>query len=177
MRTASKPLRVHPHYRTTGVFALVFLTLTSATAARAQDDGRFYVGIALGGISTVSLVMEQEWDWGSFELMLGSLTFRDLSISLVHKQRIGGGPVYGVVGAGLWSVVAFPPEGRTGFALAARVPVGLEWDPRDDQRFNMEVGFLRALYIRRPDPEDDLPPSNRIVPLPGFSYRFAPGGD
>lgn len=155
----------------------VVLALLIPTVAAAQDDGRFYVGIGLGGISTVSLVLEQEWDWGSFEVMLGTITFRDLSVSLVHKQRPGGGPLRGVVGIGLWGILAFPPDNPPGFALAARLPVGITWDPLPDQRFTAEVALNRVLYILRPDRSDDMPPANRIVPLPGMSYRWLPGGN
>ena len=35
-----------------------------------------------------------------------------------------------------------------------------------------ELGFSRALAIRRTDPEDETPPAQRIVPLPGASYRW-----
>jgi hypothetical protein len=157
---------------------LLAATLLAALPGRAlsQDSGRFYVGVGLGGISTVTLILEQEWDWGSVELMLGTITFRDISVSLVHKQRPGGGPVRGVVGAGLWGILAFPPDSPAGFALAARVPVGMTWDPLPDQRFTAEVALNRVLYILRPDRSDELPPANRIVPLPGVSYRWLPGG-
>jgi hypothetical protein len=30
----------------------------------------------------------------------------------------------------------------------------------------------RALAVRRTDPDDDLPPNGRIVPLPEVYYRF-----
>lgn len=171
----SVPVRL-PHRLSLRVCLVMFFVLALPQNARAQDDGRFYVGIGLGGISTVSLIMEQEWEWGSVELMLGSITFRDLSISLVHKQRPGGGPLRGVVGVGLWGILAFPPDTRPGFALAARVPVGLTWDPLPDQRFTAEVALNRALFILRPDPSDEMPPNRRIVPLPGMSYRWLPSG-
>ena len=64
--------------------------------------------------------MEQVYEWGTFELILGTWAFRDLSVAFTHKQRIGGGDIRGVVGLGLWGVVAFPPDENTGFALVAR---------------------------------------------------------
>lgn len=152
---------------------LLALALPRAAAAQ-PDEPQFRVGISLGGVSTVGLVLEQVWEWGSVELMLGTWSFRDVSLSLVHKQRIGGGDVYGVAGVGVWAVVAFPADERTGLAVVGRVPVGVEWDAGDRHFLSMEVGLNRALWVRRTDPEDFTPLNRRIVPLPNASWRWAP---
>ena len=111
-------------------------------------------------------------DWGSFEYTVGTWSFRDLSLSVVHKQYYSGGDIRGIVGAGLWTVFAFPPEGHTGIALLARFPVGVQWTASGEHFLSLEVGLNRALAIRRTDPTDSLPPNRRLVPLPGASYRW-----
>lgn len=156
------------------VTALLLAALLAATPGRgtAQEGDRLRVGIALGGVSTIGLVLEQVHDWGSFELIVGTWSFRDLSVSLVHRQRIGGGDTRAVAGLGLWGVLSFPPEGQTGFALLARAPVGLEWQATDLHYLTAEIGLNRALTIRRTDPEDETPLNRRVVPLPGASWRW-----
>lgn len=143
-----------------------------ASELRAQDVEGWRFGISVGGVSTVGLVLERVDSWGSVEVLLGTWAFRDVSLSTVYKNTIGGGALRGVVGLGLWTVLAFPPDERAGVALVARAPVGFQWELQDDQFLGAELGFSRALAIRRTDPEDDTPPSNRIVPLPGASYRW-----
>jgi hypothetical protein len=144
------------------------------SSARAQEGSAYRFGIALGGVSTVGLIVEREWEWGTVELTVGTWGFRDVSVSLVHKQYIGGGEIQGAVGAGLWGVLAFPPgeDERTGAALAVRMPVGVQWAITPEHAVTAEVGLNRALSVRRTDPEDRLPLNKRIVPLPGFSYRW-----
>ena len=124
-------------------------------------------------MSTIGLLVEREFGAGSLELIVGTWGFRDVSVSLEHKRYIGGGEVRGVVGVGLWTVLAFPPDERLGAALVARVPIGVEWAVTGgDHAVGVEVGLGRALAIRRTDPEDDTPMNRRIVPLPGLSYRW-----
>ena len=142
--------------------------------AMGQEGPAYRFGISLGGVSTIGLIMEREYEWGTFELTVGTWGFRDLSVSLVHKQYLGGGGVQGVVGAGLWGVLAFPPgeRERAGAALALRLPVGVHWSITPEHAVTAEVGLNRAVAVRRTDPEDRLPLNKRIVPLPGFSYRW-----
>ncbi len=146
--------------------------LVSAHSLHGQEEPRFRVGLSVGGVSTIGLILEQQYDWGSFELTVGTWSFRDLSLSLVHKQYFSNGDILGVAGAGLWTVLAFPAEGRTGVALLVRMPVGVEARVSDEHFLSLEVGLNRALAIRRTDPTDFLPPNRRIVPLPGASYRW-----
>lgn len=138
----------------------------------AQEPEAWRFGISVGGVSTVGLVLERIGEWGRAEILLGTWGFRDISLSTVYKNTIGGGDLRAVVGFGLWTVLAFPPDERTGVALVARAPVGFEWQFQEDHFLGAELGFSRALAIRRTDPEDLTPPAQRIVPLPGASYRW-----
>ena len=76
---------------------LCALALAGPGPAHAQSDPGFRFGLSVGGVSTLGLVFETQYDWGSFELMVGTWSFRDVSISLVHKQYPGGGSIKGVV--------------------------------------------------------------------------------
>lgn len=148
------------------------VTGLGATAAAAQEEAGWRFGISVGGVSTVGLVFERIDDWGRIEVLLGTWGFRDISLSTVYKNTIGGGSLRAVAGLGLWTVLAFPPDERTGLALVARAPLGFEWELERDHFLGAELGFSRALAIRRTDPEDLTPPARRIVPLPGASYRW-----
>jgi hypothetical protein len=66
------------------------------------------------------------------------------------------------------------PAERTGFALVARAPVGVDWAFVDDHSVGAALNFNRGLAVRRSDPQDDLPMNGRIVPLPELYYRFRP---
>lgn len=149
------------------------LLLAGPRPAAGQDDPEFRFGLSVGGVSTLGLVFETRQTWGSVELMVGTWSFRDVSISLVHKQYPGGGEIQGVVGMGFWTVLAFPPDENMGVALVARFPVGVQWGLTADQFMNMEVGLNRALWVKRTDPEDDTPPNRRLIPLPGAAYRWS----
>lgn len=111
-------------------------------------------------------------DTHAVELALGTWAFRDLSLSAVYKEYFFGSRVRPFVGAGLWVVAAFPPEERTGLAFMVRAPVGLEWSFVDDHSVGAGLNVGRALAVRRSDPEDDLPLTGRIVPLPELYYRL-----
>ncbi|MDT8341233.1 MAG: hypothetical protein RQ751_06945 [Longimicrobiales bacterium] len=143
-----------------------------AGPSAAQSGPAYRFGLSIGGVSTLGVVLERVYDWGSFELMLGTWSFRDLSISAVHKQYPFGGQFEGIVGLGLWTVIAFPPDENVGLALVARAPIGIQWRVADEQFANLEVGINRALAVRRTDPEDDTPLNRRLVPLPGVAYRW-----
>lgn len=168
-----RPFATRPGAAPALVVALAALQLLAMPQEGvAQSDRALRFGFSVGGVSTLGIVLETQYAWGSMELMLGTWSFRDVSISLVHKQYPGGGAVKGVVGMGLWWVLAFPPDERTGMALMARAPLGVQWGLTADQFVSLDLGLNRALFIRRTDPEDDTPPSRRLVPLPGMSYRW-----
>lgn len=149
------------------------LALLLALPLHGQADA-LRVGISLGGISTIGLVLEYEDGQGSTELTIGTWSFRDLSTSIVRKQRFGTAQVRPVLGLGLWAIIAFPPEGRTGAALVIRAPFGAEWDIDSGATnfLTLDLNVNQAIWVRRTDPEDETPLNRRLVPLPGISYRW-----
>lgn len=143
-------------------------------AAFADDDPPVHrYGLTLGGTGLVSLVFEYESNNRAVEFALGTFSGRDLSLAVTGKQYLGGGGLRAFAGVGLWSVAAFPADRRTGFALIARAPIGLDWHALERHAAGLELNLNRALAMRRPDPLDERPPRTRIVPLPAFHYRFA----
>jgi len=50
--------------------------------------------------------------------------------------------------------------------------VGVDWMMFEDHALGAALNINRALWVRRTDPEDDLPLEGRLVPLPGLYYRF-----
>ncbi len=147
--------------------------LFAAGPVAAQADA-LRVGISLGGISTIGLILEYEDGQGSTELTIGTWSFRDLSTSIVRKQRFGTAQLRPVLGIGLWAIIAFPAEGRTGAALVVRAPVGAEWDIDSGATnfLTLDLNVNRAIWVRRTDAEDETPLNRRLVPLPGVSYRW-----
>jgi hypothetical protein len=148
------------------------LVLAGARSASAQDEG-LRVGVYFGGTSLVGVLFDYFDSSGSTEITLGTFSFRDLSVSVVRRQRFGGGAVQPTIGLGLWAITALPGDGeRTGLALVARAPVGIDWNLRGDHFLTLDANLNRALLVRRTDPEDRTPPVSRIVPLPGVAYRW-----
>lgn len=141
--------------------------------AELDDPPVYRYGLTLGGTSLVSLVFEIESNNRAIEFALGTFSWRDVSLGVSGKQYLGRGSVRGLVGAGFWGVAAFPADQRSGFAFIARAPVGVDWHALERHAVGVELGFNRALAMRRPDPVDERPPRTRIVPLPSFYYRFA----
>ena len=159
--------------RAKAITTLAFVSLALPLSAQGSDAGdgvRF--GISFGGISTVGLGVELFRDTHAVDLALGTWSFRDVAVSAVLKEYIGGSALRPFVGIGLWSVVASPPGERTGVALVLRAPVGLDWSFVDDHSVGAVLNLNRALWVRRTDPEDDLPLRGRIVPLPEVYYRL-----
>ena len=144
---------------------------SKGTGPYTAGQGRRF-GITLGGTAFVSAAAEYQFDGRGIELSVGTFSWRDLSLSAVGKQYVGGSDVRGFVGAGFWTSVAFPAEGRTGYALLLRVPVGVEARAGERHAAGLELGLNRALAVRRTDPEDLRPPRARVVPLPGILYRY-----
>jgi len=118
--------------------------------------------------------MEYRWGDRSVDINIGTWTFRDLSVSVVGKQYFGAGDFRPYSGLGLWAVVSpvHGPEERMGVALLARAPVGVEWNLDADHHFGGDLALNRALWVRRKDPLDLTPPTDRFIPLPGFYYRW-----
>lgn len=153
---------------------LLLVTVLAALPVQAhgqiEDTARF--GVSVGGISTVGLIVEYVDEHGSTELNVGTWSFRDLSVSLVRRHYLGVARVRPSVGLGLWGVLGFPEEGRASAALVIRAPVGMDAELGDGHSLTLDVNLNRGLWIRRSDPDDDLPMSDRLIPLPGASYRW-----
>lgn len=153
---------------------MVLFALASRSEAQTIGSGsgmRF--GVSFGGISTVGLTVEFFDDHHSLDLTVGTWSFRDISLSVVAKQYLGGGSLKPFVGAGLWVVVAAPPDERLGFAAVLRAPVGVDWQVQGDHALGAALNVNRGLFVRRTDPEDDLPLNKRLVPLPEVYYRLS----
>ena len=139
----------------------------------ADDPPVYRYGLTLGGTALISLVFEYESNNRAVEFALGTFSGRDLSLAVTGKQYLGGGDLRGFAGVGFWGVAGFPADQRTGFALIARAPIGVDWHALERHAAGFELNLNRALAMRRPDPVDERPPRTRIVPLPAFYYRFA----
>lgn len=153
---------------------MMFVATFSSLHAQGPDAGHgIRFGMSLGGISTVALTVEPFWDSRSVEFSLGTWSFRDVSLSVVGKQYLGAGSAKPVLGAGLWVVgSSAPDDGRTGWALVLRIPVGLDWAMADHHALGAFLNVNRGLWVRRSDPSDDIPLNRRLVPLPEIYYRY-----
>jgi hypothetical protein len=154
--------------------AVVVLALSSDVAAQTIGSGsgmRF--GISFGGISTVGITVEFFDEHTSLDLALGTWSFRDVSFSAVAKQYFGGSAVHPFVGAGLWLVAAAPQDERLGLAVVLRAPVGVDVRVHGDHALGAALNVNRGLFVRRTDPEDDMPLNKRLVPLPEVYYRLS----
>ena len=153
--------------------ALAVATALLARPCAAQDRVRF--GVVFGGLGFIGAVAEGVWDDRSVELVASTYTFRDVSLSAAAKQFFGDAWLKPAVGAGLTFMTARSEEGR-GHAWIARFPLGGDWKMSSGHYLTWEVNVTRALAVRRPDPNDTAPPTQRIIPFPSFSYRLDPDG-
>jgi hypothetical protein len=71
---------------------------------------------------------------------------------------------------GLWAVGTH--TNRTGAALVLHAPIGVDWEGADQHHLGMAMNINRALLVRRSDPADQRGTNNRLIPLPGFYYRW-----
>lgn len=153
----------------------VLILLGQPVSGTAQGSGAgdgVRVGISFGGVSTVGLTLEFYRDTRSLDLTLGTWSFRDVSVSAVVKQYFGGRAARPFVGAGLWVVAAAPGDGRTGWALVLRAPVGVDWAVADSHALGAVINVNRGLWVRRTNPDDNVPMNKRLVPLPELYYRL-----
>ena len=119
-------------------------------AAQGSDAGSgLRLGIFVGGISTVGVSIEFFDDTHAVEIGLGTWSFRDLAVSTVFKEYIGGRALRPFVGGGLWAVIASPPEERTGVAVVLRAQIGVDWSFIDDHSVGAILNLNRALWVRR----------------------------
>lgn len=151
---------------------LVALLIAVAGGLEAQEARTVRVGLSVGGVSTLGLLVEYVDGHGSTEFTIGTWSFRDLSASLIRRQYFGVSALRPVVGLGLWGILATPEGERPGMALVLRAPVGMDWRADGAHFLTMDINVNRGLWVRRTDPEDDTPLNQRIVPLPGISYRW-----
>ena len=128
----------------------------------------------MGGTSFAGLSLEFFHGARSLEISVGTWAARDLAFSVVGREYFGEGAMKPTVGLGFWTVVAWPVDGRTGVAVVARAPVGFDWNPGGEHFLAVDVNVNQGLWVRRSDPEDLAPMTHRLVPLPGFAYRWRP---
>jgi len=141
----------------------------AATSAREGPEG-LRLGLTLGGISLVGFAVEYVWGDRSLDITFGTWSFRDLSVSVVAKQYLGPGRTRPFVGLGLWAVGT--RANRTGAALVLHAPIGIDCEGADQHHLGMAMNINRALLVRRSDPSDQRGTNNRLIPLPGFYYRW-----
>lgn len=176
-RTAYTPApmpHLHPTPRRCATALLLLSCLVGADPALAQGSGAgngVRLGVTFGGISTVGLTVEFYDEHRSIDLTVGTWSFRDVSAAVAVKHYFGAGDLLPFVGGGLWLVVARGE--RTGFAGVLHAPVGIDWRAKGRHHVGLGLNVNRALWVRRTDPEDDLPLNRRVVPLPGVYYRWA----
>jgi hypothetical protein len=153
---------------------LAFPAQVHGESSHASGPESLRIGISFGGISFIGFIMEYRWGNRALDLTIGTWAFRDISLSLVGKQYFGPGDFRPFAGVGLWTVIAPHHERgeREGIALLARAPVGVDWNLDANHHLGGSLSLNRALWIQRKDPRDEAPPSDRLIPLPGFYYRW-----
>ena len=158
-------------FRSRLALALAACALLARPSA-AQD--RVRLGVVFGGLGFIGAVAEGIWDDRSAELVVSTFSFRDVSVSVAGKQFFGASWMKPALGAGLTYMTARTEDGR-GSALIARFPLGGDWQMQPGHYLTWEVNVTRGLAVHRPDPGDDTPISQRIIPFPSLSYRIDPG--
>ena len=146
------------------------LTAQEPTSRTLSDD-RIRIGISLGGTGFLGLISEyQRGNW-SAELVVATISFREIAVAVAGKHYFSGGNLRPVVGLGFWSLSAWTDDG-SGSVFIFRAPIALDWKVQGEHALGLEVGLNRALAVDRLDPEDDTPPSARLTPIPGAYYRY-----
>jgi hypothetical protein len=159
--------------RVAAVVATLISSLTPLNgAAQTSESDLLRFGVSLGSTAFLGVSVEYVWDQTGLEVSLGTWSFHDFSIAVSGKQYLGEGVAKGFVGLGIWNVTAFQSEG-TGTGLIVRAPVGAELETFDRGVLGVELNLSRAVWVKRADPEDRTPPRDRVVPLPGFYYKWA----
>lgn len=173
-RARATPSRFPRSGRCVAAAALLLVLAAPAGPVAAQVPDPVRVGVTWGGISFLGLTFEYQWRNWAVDVNLGTWSLRDVSLSVVGKHYLGPGEdLRPYVGGGLWGVVAFSDEG-IGSVLVARAPVGAEWEFVDRNFLGVGMNVNRGLWVDRTDPDDDTPLNRRLVPLPGFYYRWRP---
>lgn len=154
--------------------SLAAALVLSASLARPCAGQGVRFGVVFGGLGFVGGVVEKRWDDRSAELVVSTFTFHDLSVSAGAKQYLGAMWLRPAVGAGLSLMHSGGPDGA-GTSLLARFPIGGDWRVSGAHYLTAEINVMRAIAIRRPDPTDTAPLTQRIIPFPSVSYRLDPG--
>lgn len=170
-RPSTRPLRA--------VAATLLMVVAAIPASRplaAQEDG-VRMGVTVGGSGLIGVTLEVLGRHRSLELTVGTFSFGDIGVSLAAKEHFGASALRPSLGAGLWLMMApahpeDPAAERSGLILLARVPLGFDWHMTDHQYLTFDINTTRALWIRRPDPTDDRPTSETLVPIPALGYRW-----
>lgn len=157
------------------LWALLSSLMASDAAAQdpasASPRGELRVGLNLGGTGFLGVSTEyRRGNWGG-EVLLGTISFREIAVAASGKRYFGSGQIRPAVGAGLWSLTAWTDDG-SGSILLARVPMAVDWKVTGAHYLGIEVALNRALVVNRLDPDDDTPANRTIVPLPGAYYRY-----
>ena len=150
--------------------ALLALGLSWLDAGRASAQNSFRVGLSFGGTGFVGVVAERLWNDRGVELLVTTFSFHDIGVSVVGKQYFGASWLKPSVGGGLWLLTGRTPDG-TGTALIARFPLGADWKISGPSHLTWEVNAMRGLWVQRPDPDDDFPITQRVIPIPAIAYR------
>ncbi len=168
-----KPLAPFPRLLLVLVLLVGGMARPAPAAAQngAPDRGEVRLGVTLGGTGFVGLLAEYRRGGWSGELTVGTITFREASVSVVGKRYFGDGRFQPAVGAGLWSLTAWTEDG-SGSILIARIPLAIDVGISGGHVMGLEVAMNRALAVNRLDPDDDTPPNTTVVPLPGIYYRY-----
>lgn len=140
------------------------------------QEGRVRIGLTVGGIGLAGVSVEVMDGSRGYEATLSTFSFKDVSVAVAAKQYFGGGSLKPFVGGGLWLIAGPAPDdvedGRAGIGAILHLPVGLDWRVSGQHYAGLALNVNRALGVRRPDPEDDLPVQTHLVPLPAVYYRY-----
>ncbi|MBI4540969.1 MAG: hypothetical protein HY704_15815 [Gemmatimonadetes bacterium] len=140
-----------------------------------EEPGRLRVGISLGGTHRLGLAVEVLDGSNAVEFSLGTFRFDVITLSVTARRYSGSGPTRPYVGAGLWTILAFPGD-DFGYLALARLAPGIDWKLGSEHYAGLEASLSYALAVKRPDPQDKSPLRRHFLPLPAAYYKFRPRG-
>lgn len=175
MRTRLRP----PASPLLAAFALLPLLVAPVPGAAQFEQEGVRFGVTLGATGFVGLSFEFFEESRAIDLTVGTWSFDDVSVSVTAKELLGASSFRPSIGLGLWMMVGWdrasnPDATRNGVTVLARAPVGFDWRLGGEHYLTADISVNRALWIRRMNPSDDRPPNPRLVPFPGFAYRWKP---
>lgn len=137
---------------------------------QSEDGNRIRLGINFGGTALVGVTAEYLRGDEGFEATLGTIGFNDISLSLAAKHYLASGKLRPAIGVGFWGIAARTEVGSGGVFLL-KVPIAVEWRITEADATGLEVGFNRALWVNRVDPDDNAPVRSNLIPFPALYYR------